>query len=274
MKKLILLTCFLVFSLNINAQNGKYVEANGVKIYYEIHGEGEPLLLLHGFSLSHKFWEPWIKDLPSNHQLIIPDLRGHGNSSNPSNTFTHELSAKDMYGLMDALNITKFKAMGHSSGAMILTHMATIDTTRITKMILIGATSFFPEEARVIQRQVSYDTQDENWLALLKTHHPGGENQIRQLLIQFRNFAETYNDMNFTAPYLSTIQSKTLIIHGDRDQFFPVNIPVNSYRSIPNSYLWIVPNEGHIPFGLLGNESIWFNMFIKVVDDFFNNNWN
>ncbi len=59
---------------NAKAQNGSFVETNGVKIYYETHGEGEPLLLLHGFSLSHKFWDPWIKDLLENHQLIIPEF--------------------------------------------------------------------------------------------------------------------------------------------------------------------------------------------------------
>jgi pimeloyl-ACP methyl ester carboxylesterase len=53
--------------------------------------------------------------------------------------------------------------------------------------------------------------------------------------------------MNFTAPYLSTIQARTLMVHGDRDQFFPINIPLEMYRSIPNSSLWIVPNGQHGP---------------------------
>lgn len=140
-------------------------------------------------------------------------------------------------------------------------------------MILISSTSFFPEECRAVQRKVFYDTEDKDWLDYLKTIHPGGEDQIRQILTQFRNMAQTYEDMNFTPPYLSTIQSQTLIIHGDRDKFFPVDIPVNSYKSIPNSYLWIVPNDGHIPLGLFGNESIWSEMFIKVVNDFFKGKW-
>ena len=57
-------------------QIGKYADVNGVKIYYETYGEGEPLLLLHGFSLSHKFWNPWIENLQKDRKLIIPDLRG------------------------------------------------------------------------------------------------------------------------------------------------------------------------------------------------------
>ena len=52
--------------------------------------------------------------------------------------------------------------------------------------------------------------------------------------------------MNFTAPYLGTIKARTLIVHGDRDQFFPVSIPIEMYRSIPDSALWIIPQGGHV----------------------------
>lgn len=269
MKKLIILSIIFLFCFKINAQNGKYVETNGVKIYYETHGEGDPLLLLHGFMSSHKYWDQWKEDLSKKYLLIIPDLRGHGNSTNPSNIYTHKLVAMDMYGLMDNLKIVKFKAIGGSSGGMTLIHMATMDTSRITSMILIGATSFYPEESRVIQRQISYDKQHKDRLAFLETLHPGGEKQIRQLILQFKNMAVDYNDMNFTPPYLSTITSKTLIIHGDRDVFFPIEIPLISYKAIPNSYLWIVPNAGHMPFGFYEKNSIWADVYLKVIEDFF-----
>ena len=54
-------------------------------------------------------------------------------------------------------------------------------------------------------------------------------------------------DMNFTGPYLSTITARTLIVHGDRDDFFPVEIPLQMYRSIPSAALWIIPNGTHVP---------------------------
>lgn len=125
-KKLINIVILLFLGLNSNAQKGSFVETNGVKIYYEVHGEGEPLLLLHGFTISGKSWAPWIEDLSKDHQLIIPDLRGHGRSTNPSKAFTHKMAAIDMYGLMDHLKIDRFQAMGQSSGAMTLIQMATM----------------------------------------------------------------------------------------------------------------------------------------------------
>jgi len=271
MKNLIFTLFALLFYTQIHAQETNYANVNGVKLYYEIYGEGEPLVLLHGFTMSNKMWEGWTEDLSKNYKLILVDLRGHGNSTNPSNKFTHKESAKDIYALLDILNINQFNAMGFSSGAMTLTHMATMNKTRIQAMVLISSTTFFPEVARVNQRSVSYDNPEEGQMDYWEKQHPRGEKQIRSLLTQFSNMADSYDDMNFTSPYLSTIKSPTLIIHGDRDKFFSVDIPVNSYKSIPNSYLWIVPNFGH---SSIDKNSIWADAFLKVVNNFFSGEWN
>ncbi len=270
MKNLIFTLFALLVYTQIHAQEDNYANVNGVKIYYEIHGEGEPLVLLHGFTMSHTMWDEWIEDLSKDYRLILPDLRGHGNSTNPSNEFTHKKSAEDIFALLDILDIDKFNAMGFSSGGMTLTHMASMDTSRIKSMILIGSTSFFPDACREVQRDVSYENADKGMMNYLENQHPRGEKQIRSLLTQFNNMADSYDDMNFTSPYLSTIKSPTLIIHGDRDKFFPVDIPVNSYKSIPNSYLWIVPNFGH---SSIDKNSIWADSFSKVVKQFFLGNW-
>lgn len=269
MKNLLIIVFLLLSSNIIVAQNGKFVETNGVKIYYETYGEGKPLLLIHGFSLSHKAWESWVEDLSKHHLLIIPDLRGHGNSTNPSKIFTHKMAALDMYGLMDSLNIDKFDALGQSSGAMTLTHMATMDSTRIASLILVAATSFFPTQARAIIASKTY----EQWKNHGEYYHPGGEKQIKMLVAQFNAFANSYDDMNFTSAYLSTIKCPTLIIHGDRDKYFPVNIPVTTYQSIPNSFLWIVPNGGHSPAGIYNRNSIWSDVLYKAIEEFFTGKW-
>jgi pimeloyl-ACP methyl ester carboxylesterase len=273
MKKNILSVLLLILWICTYAQNGKYAETNGVKIYYETYGSGEPLLLLHGFMGSHENWSTWIEDLSKEYQLIVPDLRGHGRSTNPSNVYTHELSARDMFGLLDKLEIDRFKAIGHSSGAMTLTHMATMDSSRLTAMILVGSTSYFPDECRSIQKNYSYETISDGLKSFLESHHPGGEKQYRELITQFRKMADNYDDMNFTSPYLSTIKCQTLIIHGDRDAFFPVDIPVSSFKAIPNSFLWIVPKTGHSPIGIMGDESIWSDVALKVFNQFLQGKW-
>lgn len=275
MKKIILAYIVLLSGITTNAQTGHYAEVNGTKIYYEMYGEGEPLLLLHGFTVSHIVWDDLVKDLSKNYKLIIPDLRGHGNSTNPSKIYTNKLSAKDMFGLMDYLNIDRFHAMGQSNGAIVLTYMATMDTSRISSLILAGAASFFPEQTVAPLKEMHYETIDSTWKSIMESYHPRGEEQIKMLLTQLRSLANDPEAINFTPPYLATIKCPTLIIHGDRDPYFSVDIPLISYKAIPNSYLWIVPNDGHFPagVGLKGSNSIWTEVLLKVVVDFFGGKW-
>jgi pimeloyl-ACP methyl ester carboxylesterase len=59
--------------------------------------------------------------------------------------------------------------------------------------------------------------------------------------------ADSYNDMTFTPPYLSTITARTLIVHGDRDYCFPASMAWDIYAAIPRAYLWVVPGGDHVP---------------------------
>lgn len=231
---------------------GQTVPLNGIEMYYETVGEGEPLVLLHGFTGTGAAWETIAEEFSAHYRLIIPDLRGHGRSTNPSQQFTHRQSALDVFALLDLIGVDRFKAMGISTGGMTLLHMATSQPERVEAMVLIGATSYFPEQARVIMRRSSPDSMTTEQLERGGQAHSRGLEQARELSTQFHAFKDSYDDMNFTPPYLSTITANTLILHGDRDGFFPVSIPVEEYQAIPNSYLWIVPNGGHVP--LLGSE--------------------
>lgn len=226
---------------------GKYVSINDMEMYYEVHGQGEPLVLLHGFLASGRLWDPVVEKLASSYQIIVPDMRGHGKSTNPSKEFTHRQSAHDIYALLDHLGIERFKALGISSGGMTLLHMATQQDDRLESMVLIGSTIYFPEQARAIMEQTSYDKRDGPTWSWVEQFQSRGDEQVQMLFDQFHGFKDSFDDMNFTAPLLSTITAQTLIVHGDRDAFFPLDIPVLMNSSIPNSYLWIVPNGGHAP---------------------------
>jgi pimeloyl-ACP methyl ester carboxylesterase len=227
--------------------SGKTVPVNGIEMYYETMGQGEPLVLLHGFNGSGQAWSRAIPDFAKRYQLIVPDLRGHGRSTNPSGKFTHRQSALDVFALLDALGIRQFKAMGISTGGMTLIHMATQQPSRVEAMVLIGATIYFPEQAREIMRKAAPESLTPEMYERRRQTHKHGDEQIRALQQQFHDFKDSYDDMNFTAPYLATITARTLIVHGDRDQFFPVEIPYEMYRSIPKSFLWIIPRGGHVP---------------------------
>jgi len=81
----------------------------------------------------------------------------------------------------------------------------------------------------------------------MNRRHPGGSAQVDALLASIKAFADSYDDLNFTPPLLSTIRTRTLIVQGDRDPLYPVEISVEMASAIPKSSLWIIPNGGHGP---------------------------
>jgi len=233
--------------MTIPTPPGQTVSLNGMEMYYETRGEGEPLVLLHGFTGAGSNWSLLFPEPVDGYQLIIPDLRGHGRSTNPSMEFTHRQSALDVFALLDRIQIERFQAIGMSAGAKTLLHMGTQQPDRIEAMVLVSATPYFPEPARAIMRQMTEKNRTEQeWQQMRQWHHHGDE-QIRALWRQGNTFKDSYGDMNFTPPYLATIQARTLIVHGDRDPLYPVELALEMYRAIPRSYLWVVPNGGHGP---------------------------
>ncbi len=173
-----------------------------------------------------------------------------------------------MFALLDHLGIDRFKAIGLSLGGNILLHLATQQPGRVEAMVLVSATSYFPEQARTLMRHFTVDNlTDEEWHVLRQRHQQGDE-QIRVLYMQGQTFKDQYDDLNFTAPYLSTITARTLIVYGDRDPFYSVHIAIELYTAIPHSYLWIIPNEGHVPIFTGSNEP-----FITAVLPFLRGGW-
>lgn len=227
---------------------GKLVQLNGITLHYEERGKGEPLLLLHGFGMCGPGdWGSHADEFAKTNRVILADLRGHGWSTNPSGKFTMRQSAEDIRALLDALGIRKVRAMGISAGGMTLLHLATKYPERVEAMVVIGATTYFPEQARQVIRGEGAAPPPKEVLDMFNSCASRGEPQVRDLMRQFIGFKDSHEDMNLTPPYLGTIKARTLIVHGDRDEFFPVDIPVEMYQSIPGSQLWIVPKGDHVP---------------------------
>jgi len=229
------------------AARGHVVRVDNIDMYYEEYGVGEPLVLLHGFGGCAQNWHPFVDELSERHRLLVVELRGHGHSTNPDNRFTHREAAGDVFRLLDKLGVEHFSAMGTSSGGMTLLHMATSQPRRIDSMVLISSTTHFPAQARAIMRRASLATMPQEVQEMYRECAKRGDEQIRQLIAQFNALHDNHDDMNFTAKGLSTITARTLVVHGDRDRFFPVDIPVNIYRSIPDAALWIIPGGDHVP---------------------------
>lgn len=241
---------------------------NGIEIYYEIYGEGKPLVLLHGWAGIGANWKLLFEQPPKDYQLIIPDLRGHGRSTNPSKQFSFRQCALDVFALLDSLTVKEFQAIGMSLGAKTLLHMATQQPNRISSMVLVSATPYFPQQARDIMGTMTLEKKTREEWEQMRQWHQQGDEQIIALWQQALAFKDSYDDMNFTSPYLSTIRAKTLIVHGDKDPLYPVNLAMELYQAIPKSYLWIIPNAGHVPiFGAMADN------FAKTALAFLQDDW-
>lgn len=221
---------------------------NGADLYVETRGSGPPLVLLHGFFGCGATWMPHIERLAERFQLIVPDMRGHGRSSFPDKQFSHRLTGRDLLGLMDQLGLTRVRALGISSGGMTLLHAAVSQPERFESLVLIGATTQFPDEARAIMAQTTaLDAIPPDVVSELRACVARGEPQMLDLVRTFHGFKDSRDDMNLTEHDLRRITAPTLVVHGDRDPFFPVRIPAATYAALPNGQLWIVPNGDHVP---------------------------
>ncbi len=125
--------------------------------------------------------------------------------------------------------------------------MATQQPSRVQAMVHVSGTPRFPDQARAIMRTMTAETRSEAEWAEMRGRHHHGDDQIRALWKYVRGFADDRDDMNFTATTLSRITARTLIVHGDRDPLYPVELAVELLRGIPNAALWVVPNGGHGP---------------------------
>lgn len=238
------------------------VTLNGQRLHYEIHGKGEPLLLLHGFSGSGQDWKASLGQWGAGFHLVLPDLRGHGRSGTLSRPFRHDDAAADMLALLDHLKIERVSGVGISGGGNVLLHMATMRPERMKAMVLVSATPYFPAQARVIMRQFGSSLPPEQ-REHLRRIHPGGDAQIDALLASTAAFADSYDDLNFTPQLLSTITAKTLIVQGDQDPLYPVELSQEMAKWIPNSRLWIISGGGHGP--VIGER---WREFVKTAGEF------
>ena len=225
------------------------VELDDLEMYYEREGTGEPLLLLHGATGCHEDWVYAGRDeFVQEYSVIAPDARGHGATSNRQTTITHRQCAVDTLAFLDHLGIMNCRAIGVSMGGNILLHMATMQPDRLKAMIVVSATMYFPEQARAIMRQVPLpDKQPLPEWERMRRSHKHGDQQIIELWNWTRGLQDSYDDMNFTPPFLSKVTAPTLIVYGDRDPLYPVEMALEMYRAIPQCSLWVVPNGSHGP---------------------------
>ena len=227
-----------------------HIAVNGLSMYYEVHGAGPPLLLLHGGWGSIP--EKWLPFFTPHFRVIAPEQMGHGRTADRvDRPFHYHDMAEDTVELMRRLGIESAVVVGYSDGGIIGLDMAIHHPERVTKLALSGANARFDGCTTEYQNWVhSFDPGSQpvsdDYLRL----SPDGAKHWPVFLGRLKGMWAS--EPSFTDEGLQRIEAPTLLIIGDRDIVTPEHA-VEMFKTIPGAQLCVVPNAGH---GVMPAETI------------------
>jgi len=263
MRNLLLIAIlFAAFQSNgqqIKPSNSGYAPVNGIKIYYEVYGEGRPMVLLHGaFWTINMNWGQLIPELSKSRKVIAIELQGHGHTRYSDRKLSFPTLASDVEGVMDYLKVDSADVAGFSMGGSVAYQFAVQTPKRLRKLVIISSTykssgwlpevsnafkGFKPEFFTNSPMKAAYDAvapDKTKWIPFLEQ------------MIAFAGQPFDFGDAN-----ISKISVPVLIISGDNDGLDKIEL-AKTYKllgggvsfdltqTMPKSQLAIVPSQGHV----------------------------
>jgi pimeloyl-ACP methyl ester carboxylesterase len=226
---------------------GKYVNVGDARLYYEIYGHGQPLVMLHGgvYGYIDEF-EPFISKLSENYQVICIATRGHGKSEIGSTPFTWQQRAEDAYQVIRAITKDSVIVLGFSDGGSAAYTLAALHPELVKKLIDIGSGDH-PKDGRVNKANYTPEmllgqAKDyfDSRLALMPEPKRWGE------CLAWMN--KLYNEDYLSKETFEKIKCPTLVMGGDRDEGNSVEALLKASRMISNSSLAIIGGCHHVVF--------------------------
>jgi pimeloyl-ACP methyl ester carboxylesterase len=241
-----------------NPAVGKYADIRGFKMYYETYGQGEPLLIIHGNGGSIANFLYQIPYFAKKYQVILADSRAQGKSVDPTDSLSYEMMTDDLNALLDNLHLKSCYVIGWSDGGINGLLLAIRHPDKVKKLAVTGA-NLWPDTTAVdpfiYKWALNMNIKVSDSLKNMKIPSPKLKNELKLLHLL------TY-EPHIKVTDLNKITCPTLVIGGDHDVLLPKHTMLIA-QSIPNSYLWIIPNSGH------STPVFKKDQFNKVVGDFF-----
>jgi len=231
-----------------------HVTVNGARLWYEVRGEGEPILLHHGYTASRVNWMPVAERLQSHHRVILMECRGTGESEHTKDGYTLEQYAADVIGVAEHLGLEKFTYAGHSMGGGIGYVLALTYPQRLERLILMASipadgipgSAASTEQPTAKDRDVMlaryragrlhpevetdawYEDRVRHVISVSNGHYAGGSRAMRDLHVGDR---------------LKEISMPTLVLAGAADGLLPANL--QDFSRLPNATLHVFSRTGH-----------------------------
>lgn len=222
------------FTYGSNDTAGRYATVNGIRLYYEIYGEGAPILLLHGNSESIASFSKQIPELSRNHKVIAVDTRGQGRSSEDGKQYTYDLFAEDMNALLDYLHLDSVNVVGWSDGGNTGLIMAIDYPTRVRKLAVMGANVFI--DKTVVDPWVFKNLHKQQELLAKDTAY-ASQNRSRLITLLLTEPRHRFED-------LKAISCPVLVMAGEKDIIKETHTRQIA-QNIGNSQLVIFPGGTH-----------------------------
>ena len=235
------------------------ININNIELAYSREGNGKPLVLLHGYPLDHHLWDDIVPSLKGTFDLIIPDLRGFGESTTVATPYTMSDFASDIAGLLDQLDIHKTAIAGHSMGGYVALAFAKLYSNRVSALGLVSSQILADPPDRkedryktaaevaekgidgVVETMTPRFTSNPHWQAFAR------ESMQKQQPAAYIGALKAMAERADSTSLLSSIQYPLVVIHGKADALIPIDRAREVKAAFPNAYLIEIKNVGHVP---------------------------
>ncbi|MGE5084111.1 MAG: alpha/beta fold hydrolase [Acidobacteriota bacterium] len=244
-------------------QSGQRVRSGDADIFYWTLGDGPPVVLLHPFPVHHEFWLPVAETMASRHRLILPDLRGHGDSGVGEGPATMEKHAADVRAVMDDADVGRAPLIGVSIGGYLLFEFWRKYRSRVAALGLCNTKATADNaEARAGRLQAANDVLDrgtepffESMIAkvLSKTTRESRPDLVDGALRMMKKMSPEdvaqvqrgMADRPDSVQTLKTINVPTVLVTGDEDPMTGAKEAELMHQHIPGSQIRVIPKAGH-----------------------------
>lgn len=256
--------CLSQANISYGSNNGKYIDVNGVKLYYEEYGQGTPLLAIHGGLQSIADLAPVIPELSKNFRVIAVDCPGQGRSEQ-ADSLSYQLMADYFSKMIDQMKLNSVHVFGFSDGGNVALLLAADRPDKVKKVAAFAAAShtsgYYPEATAALS-QLTPEIVEKHYRWWLDPHlqRTPQKNQWKKFINDFKKMCATpviVPDEKF-----KKISTSVLLIQGDNDIVKPEHA-VKLQRAIKDSQLCIVPATSHF---ILFERTELFNL---IVAEFF-----
>jgi pimeloyl-ACP methyl ester carboxylesterase len=217
-----------------------YVEVNGVPLWYDERGEGDPLVLLHGGLTDSRDFTGNLDTLASRFRLLLPERRGHGHTADAAGPITLQVMAQDTIAFLDKLVGGPVRLVGYSAGATVALRVAVGRPDLVDRLVLISGA--FHRDGMIL-RPTADAAPPPQLVAAYAEVSPDGAEHLPVVIAKIaRSVAE---EPGLTSADLGAVACQTLVMVGD-DDIVTLEHTLTLYRGLRNAQLAIVPAASHL----------------------------